>query len=245
MDQQLVREIIRQLSILIVSQEIHRYLFSDELNTFIDWLHEDQRRFENPDDSPWSRGFLYVVQDNIAALLGKTPQKEKQPKEDKLPTIKPRTKMNTRQGGKNIAAQRKILKDIEERRRQGTYGLEEQAEDNADDYHAANAGQDANVEQLQQVDEEIDPMRAPNGPGVQGATASRDYPMMQRAVQKGCQTTCRYERVFEHVVPIALVNAPNCHLSLVLASVVQGDAVNCNSARLSVGRLCVQSTDTE
>jgi len=25
-----------------------------------------------------------------------------------------------------------------------------------------------------------------------------------------------------------LVNAPNCHLSLVLASVVQGDAVNCN-----------------
>jgi len=24
------------------------------------------------------------------------------------------------------------------------------------------------------------------------------------------------------------VNAPNCHLSLVLASVVQGDAVNCN-----------------
>jgi len=25
-----------------------------------------------------------------------------------------------------------------------------------------------------------------------------------------------------------LINAPNCHLSLVLASVVQGDAVNCN-----------------
>jgi len=29
--------------------------------------------------------------------------------------------------------------------------------------------------------------------------------------------------------PILLVNAPNCHLSLVLASVVQGDAVNGNT----------------
>jgi len=31
------------------------------------------------------------------------------------------------------------------------------------------------------------------------------------------------------LVAFLLVNAPNCHLSLVLASVVQGDAVNCNS----------------
>jgi len=30
------------------------------------------------------------------------------------------------------------------------------------------------------------------------------------------------------LVDFLLVNAPNCHLSLVLASVVQGDAVNCN-----------------
>jgi len=30
------------------------------------------------------------------------------------------------------------------------------------------------------------------------------------------------------LVAFLLVNAPNCHLSLVLASVVQGDAVNCN-----------------
>jgi len=29
------------------------------------------------------------------------------------------------------------------------------------------------------------------------------------------------------LVAFLLVNAPNCHLSLVLASVVQGDAVNC------------------
>ena len=29
-----------------------------------------------------------------------------------------------------------------------------------------------------------------------------------------------------------LVNAPNCHLSLVLASVVQGDAVNCNNIQV-------------
>jgi len=28
-----------------------------------------------------------------------------------------------------------------------------------------------------------------------------------------------------------LVNAPNCHLLLVLASVVQGDAVNCNNCQ--------------
>jgi len=31
------------------------------------------------------------------------------------------------------------------------------------------------------------------------------------------------------LVAFLLVNAPNCHLSLVLASVVQGDVVNCNS----------------
>ena len=33
------------------------------------------------------------------------------------------------------------------------------------------------------------------------------------------------------LVAFLLVNAPNCHLSLVLASVVQGDAVNCNSCQ--------------
>ena len=32
------------------------------------------------------------------------------------------------------------------------------------------------------------------------------------------------------LVAFFLVNAPNCHLSLVLASVVQGDAVNCNTS---------------
>jgi len=31
------------------------------------------------------------------------------------------------------------------------------------------------------------------------------------------------------LVAFLLVNAPNCHHSLVLASVVQGDAVNCNN----------------
>jgi len=31
------------------------------------------------------------------------------------------------------------------------------------------------------------------------------------------------------LVAFLLVNAPNCHHSLVLASVVQGDAVNCNT----------------
>jgi len=31
------------------------------------------------------------------------------------------------------------------------------------------------------------------------------------------------------LVAFLLVNAPNCHVSLVLASVVQDDAVNCNS----------------
>jgi len=36
------------------------------------------------------------------------------------------------------------------------------------------------------------------------------------------------------LLPVAflLVNAPNCHLCLVLASVVQGDAVNCNTIPL-------------
>jgi len=32
------------------------------------------------------------------------------------------------------------------------------------------------------------------------------------------------------LVAFLLVNAPNCHLSLVLDSVVQGDAVNCNNS---------------
>jgi len=31
------------------------------------------------------------------------------------------------------------------------------------------------------------------------------------------------------LVAFLLVNTPNCHLSLVLASVVKSDAVNCNS----------------
>ena len=35
------------------------------------------------------------------------------------------------------------------------------------------------------------------------------------------------------LVAFLLVDAPNCHLSLVLASVVQGDAVNCNTANTS------------
>jgi len=34
------------------------------------------------------------------------------------------------------------------------------------------------------------------------------------------------------LVAFLLVNATNCHLSLVLASVVQGDAVNCNSLNI-------------
>jgi len=34
------------------------------------------------------------------------------------------------------------------------------------------------------------------------------------------------------LVAFLLVSALNCHLSLVLASVVQGDAVNCNKWRL-------------
>jgi len=39
------------------------------------------------------------------------------------------------------------------------------------------------------------------------------------------------------LVAFLLLNAPNCHLSLVLASVVQGDAVNYNS--LHPIRLCL------
>jgi len=36
------------------------------------------------------------------------------------------------------------------------------------------------------------------------------------------------------LVAYLLVNAPNCHLSLVLASIVQGNAVNCNNAAFSM-----------
>jgi len=46
------------------------------------------------------------------------------------------------------------------------------------------------------------------------------------------------------LVAFLLVNAPNCHLSLALASVVQGDAVNCNTTWRSpwslVGMVTVQ-----
>jgi len=37
------------------------------------------------------------------------------------------------------------------------------------------------------------------------------------------------------LVAFLLVNAPNCHLSLVFASVVQGDAVNCNTGSRRTG----------
>jgi len=36
------------------------------------------------------------------------------------------------------------------------------------------------------------------------------------------------------LVVFLLVNAPNCHLSLVLASVVQGDADTCNTYFLAI-----------
>jgi len=36
------------------------------------------------------------------------------------------------------------------------------------------------------------------------------------------------------MVAFLLVNGPNCHHSLVLASVVQGDTVNCNTCSASV-----------
>jgi len=42
------------------------------------------------------------------------------------------------------------------------------------------------------------------------------------------------------LVAFLLVNVPNCHLSLVLASVVQGDAVNCNTTLLGFALLCSQ-----
>jgi len=40
------------------------------------------------------------------------------------------------------------------------------------------------------------------------------------------------------LVAFLLVNAPNCHLSLVLASVVQGNAGNCNKALFMVTFHC-------
>jgi len=45
------------------------------------------------------------------------------------------------------------------------------------------------------------------------------------------------------LVAFLLVNAPNCHLSLVLASVVQGDAVNCNTRPLNTGHLATLFLD--
>jgi len=38
------------------------------------------------------------------------------------------------------------------------------------------------------------------------------------------------------LVAFLLVKSSNCHLSLVLASVVQGDAVNCNNWKENVHR---------
>jgi len=42
------------------------------------------------------------------------------------------------------------------------------------------------------------------------------------------------------LVAFLLVNALNCHLSLVLASVVQGDAVNCNTDHSTVFTLLLE-----
>jgi len=44
------------------------------------------------------------------------------------------------------------------------------------------------------------------------------------------------------LVAFLLVNAPNCHLSLVLASVVQGDAVNCNTCFLQFPSAAVETS---
>jgi len=41
------------------------------------------------------------------------------------------------------------------------------------------------------------------------------------------------------LVAFLSANAPNCHLSLVFASVVQDDAVNCNSCDPALLRNCV------
>jgi len=42
------------------------------------------------------------------------------------------------------------------------------------------------------------------------------------------------------LVAFLLVNAPNCHLSLVLASVVQGHAVNCNIKQTQDGDIKIK-----
>jgi len=47
-------------------------------------------------------------------------------------------------------------------------------------------------------------------------------------VQPSCSSRVKSVTDLLLLVAFLLVNAPNCHLSLVLALVVQGDAVNCN-----------------
>ena len=120
-------------------------------------------------------------------------------KEEKA-TAEEKVKMTTR-----AQWARQMGQAIAERNKDPDGHDEQHMEERDADMHAAQnppgsqTRQDANIEQV--ADPDIDPMRAPNGPGISGASAAHDYPTMQRAVQKGCSTICTYERVYEHVIP--------------------------------------------
>jgi len=89
-----------------------------------------------------------------------------------------------------------VVKLVQEKHQTDRYDIDRLFEQNADQ---PGTSQDANISEI--TDPDFEPMRAPNGPGIQGAEAARDYPTMQRAMQQGCTTECTYERVYEHVIP--------------------------------------------
>ena len=133
--------------------------------------------------------------------------------ESELPRIQPHARRRLQPGegssGMTTRAQQRRIEDRWGQDAQDDYHDPDAAEERAADRpHEDNPGRQAQLEEqqadvpLEQAnDPDIDPMRAPNGPGIHGANAAKDYPMVQRAMHHGCNTTCTYERIFEHVIP--------------------------------------------
>lgn len=123
--------------------------------------------------------------------------------------------MQPGEGSSGMATTRSAWRRLHEERGNATgasdhYDPDARAERLADAKHTENPGRQEETEQLEQDvpvaqanDPDIDPLRAPNGPGIHGASAAKDYPTMQRAMHHGFSTKCTYKRVLEHVIPSA------------------------------------------
>jgi len=223
MDATAVVELARQLLAVIIQNQLRDWELPEVVQNFVNNIIVSCDILNNPRNVVgYITSELYQqIADFIHQELGATPQQPRSLGGHAIPDIQPRARrrldpgastsrdtgtsqairssqddtVNTRSGRMdNIRALH------EARRNPDAHDEEIFAEQEADIVNAQQ-GADNNIDQGVQQDPDLDPIRAPNGPGVTGANPSKDYPMMQRAVRKGCTTTCTYERVYEHVVP--------------------------------------------